>query len=319
MFKYSEESPTFIEVLKPCRGRSRGNKYPGSMYKDRDGSVRYYVYHNGKNVAISRLVWALHHGTCPASHVVDHIDGNTENNNITNLRLVSQQENCRNKHWSAPTDLPTTVVKSTKNGNTVWSVKDELGKVWRVNCKNLDGEYIKLVCCEFRRRLKDSGKLKSFTDDHLNIAEDPYLPGILDSEISSVLGIDKVRVPNVYRNKRLSRYEYRENGTIVCFSIRDLGDEKARGYCEEYSKIRNGLMVLPGIPRHLSASILQSSSVFDNITLTHYRKPGQVFLAVRKVRNSSVLFKDGKLARNYQELIIALRDYRKILDSNYCA
>jgi hypothetical protein len=43
-----------------------------------------------------RVVWAMHYGQWPTK-MLDHIDGNKENNAITNLREVTVQENARNR------------------------------------------------------------------------------------------------------------------------------------------------------------------------------------------------------------------------------
>jgi len=51
----------------------------------------------GKSYALHRIVWLLNNGPFDYSKVVDHIDGNHNNNLISNLRLVSQEQNMRNK------------------------------------------------------------------------------------------------------------------------------------------------------------------------------------------------------------------------------
>lgn len=49
---------------------------------------------NGCNHYEHRLVYLMHHGTMPA--FIDHIDGDTSNNVIENLRACTQAENNRN-------------------------------------------------------------------------------------------------------------------------------------------------------------------------------------------------------------------------------
>lgn len=52
----------------------------------------------GKMRKASRLTWLYHYGDWP--NVVDHIDGDTLNDRVENLRDVTQLENCHNKRVS---------------------------------------------------------------------------------------------------------------------------------------------------------------------------------------------------------------------------
>lgn len=54
--------------------------------------------HNGikKDYKVHRLVYITYKGNIPKNMVIDHIDGNTSNNNINNLRCVTQSKNCQN-------------------------------------------------------------------------------------------------------------------------------------------------------------------------------------------------------------------------------
>ena len=45
---------------------------------------------------VARLIWAAFNG-CDCAETIDHIDGNVQNNNIENLRCVSNKENCKNR------------------------------------------------------------------------------------------------------------------------------------------------------------------------------------------------------------------------------
>lgn len=50
---------------------------------------------DGKHYFAHRLIFLFHHGYIPES--LDHIDGTPSNNDISNLRGATQQENCMNK------------------------------------------------------------------------------------------------------------------------------------------------------------------------------------------------------------------------------
>jgi hypothetical protein len=43
-----------------------------------------------------RIIWVMHFGEVPKSHCLDHIDGDKLNNKISNMRLVTRQQNCFN-------------------------------------------------------------------------------------------------------------------------------------------------------------------------------------------------------------------------------
>ncbi len=54
---------------------------------------------NGKRYLASRLIWLHQYGEWPIESV-DHIDGNTSNNRLENLRSVTQFENMLNRKLS---------------------------------------------------------------------------------------------------------------------------------------------------------------------------------------------------------------------------
>jgi len=49
-----------------------------------------------KTLKAHRVAWAIHYGEWPSDHI-DHINGITDDNRIVNLRVVTNQENMRNK------------------------------------------------------------------------------------------------------------------------------------------------------------------------------------------------------------------------------
>jgi hypothetical protein len=61
--------------------------------KDRN-YIRIYI--EKKYYAAHRLAWFLINGEIDSNHQIDHIDGDRSNNRISNLRLATHADNCRN-------------------------------------------------------------------------------------------------------------------------------------------------------------------------------------------------------------------------------
>lgn len=78
------------------------NEFEKTKYKRMKSSVarKGYLYIKYKNISYTgtRIIWFLFYGNYPEKHMyVDHIDGNTFNNKIYNLRLVTHSGNGRNR------------------------------------------------------------------------------------------------------------------------------------------------------------------------------------------------------------------------------
>lgn len=72
------------------------------------------------------LVLVLNHINIPDNAVIDHIDGNTNNNIISNLRVTTQQINCKNKKRRVDNSTGTTGI--SKSGNSFIVRKQISGK-----------------------------------------------------------------------------------------------------------------------------------------------------------------------------------------------
>ena len=65
---------------------------------------------NGKKIGfkkryfIHRYIWELHNGTSPDGYIIDHIDRNPFNNQLSNLRLATPSQNNLNKSRQANID-----------------------------------------------------------------------------------------------------------------------------------------------------------------------------------------------------------------------
>lgn len=94
-------------------------------YKSRYWIVR----HGGKEFPAHRIVWEMFNGAIPEGMEIDHIDRDSRNNRIENLRLATRTQNMQN----------TAAHKNNTSGvkNVSWSKQD--GK-WRVQIRH-NGKY----------------------------------------------------------------------------------------------------------------------------------------------------------------------------------
>ncbi len=68
----------------------------GCVFKRAGRPERHTVGVNGKRYLRHRLIWIYHHGEIPDDLIIDHIDGDTLNDRIENLRLVTLEINANN-------------------------------------------------------------------------------------------------------------------------------------------------------------------------------------------------------------------------------
>tara|TARA_R110000823_G_scaffold2934_4_gene11669 strand:+ start:406 stop:906 length:501 start_codon:yes stop_codon:yes gene_type:complete len=91
-------------LFRRVRVSSRGMQ--GCIAGSRDVAGYIVVMINGINYKAHRLIWVWHFGDIPKDLQIDHINRQRDDNNIDNLRLVTNQENQFNRkgtkgyHWN---------------------------------------------------------------------------------------------------------------------------------------------------------------------------------------------------------------------------
>ena len=86
---------------------------------------RSYQIKNNKNYLNHRIIFVMFNGYLP--EFLDHIDGNSLNNKIENLREATQQQNCINRKHHSNSKSP--------YKNVYWN---KAAKKWQVYCR-IDG------------------------------------------------------------------------------------------------------------------------------------------------------------------------------------
>ena len=101
-FIYDPSSPTFLTwKVNRYGGKHRtslaasAGTQAGSINKNK-GRDYATVRHGRTNWFAHRIIWIIHYGELDSECVIDHIDGNSLNNDISNLRVVKQILNNRN-------------------------------------------------------------------------------------------------------------------------------------------------------------------------------------------------------------------------------
>lgn len=164
---YDETSPTFLRHLTDKHNgrvimRHKG-EVAGSI--NQNGYCRYFCSLYG-DYAVHRIIWILHNGQdIPDDSLIDHIDGNTVNNNISNLRLVKEADNTRNsKIYSNNTSGKVGVYFDTKRDS-----KNIPRYYWKASWMELDG----------------TQKTKSYSIEKFGLIEAQVLASIFrDSQIA---------------------------------------------------------------------------------------------------------------------------------------
>lgn len=131
LFYYDETSKTFLRWKIEIRAGKNLNviKVPVNSEAGSINNKGYYqVVRKGMNYKVHRVIWELFNGPIPEGFVIDHLDGNSVNNNIKNLSLKTNAENARNSKRSVRNTSGVTGVSYVCTGywRAQWHVGDKI-------------------------------------------------------------------------------------------------------------------------------------------------------------------------------------------------
>ena len=87
----ADKDGNIIHIIKKIPNKGHKNDHRGYIMC----AVRRYGQNGQKSVYVHRFVWECFNGIIPDDKVIDHINDNPGDNRLCNLRLVTQQENCK--------------------------------------------------------------------------------------------------------------------------------------------------------------------------------------------------------------------------------
>lgn len=120
-------SPRPSSHFKTTRGwrthtSQRAGKEAGCLSENKDGSAYLKVRLDKRLYFVHRIIWKIMHGDIPECMEVDHINGATTDNRISQLRLVDATGNMSNKRlWCKNKSGHYGVYQNKKNGT--WYVQ----------------------------------------------------------------------------------------------------------------------------------------------------------------------------------------------------
>lgn len=189
---YDETSPSFLSYK--VNKRHFGNKerktgVAGCLANFRSGQ-RYVVGMLGVTRLSYRVVWYLCTGEDPVGFLIDHIDGDTLNNKITNLRKVCHMENARNTKMPSSSVTGYRGVSFTKEKGFKAQWNELLVPMSKVFSVSAYGEELALaLAIEYRHRMvtKQSCMGSPLTERHTGVYTVPLLlSGLTEKEINYI-------------------------------------------------------------------------------------------------------------------------------------
>lgn len=146
-----------------CEGRRRAHEsmFAGMLIRSKDSSGYYTVMVSGNQFKAHRIIWAMNFGDIPCGMQIDHIKGDRNCNLLSNLRLVSECLNARNRKRRADNKTGVNGVSFDREHNKFNASITIYGKQKRIGRFNSIDEAAKAL-----ESYKIARTIEGYTDRH---------------------------------------------------------------------------------------------------------------------------------------------------------
>lgn len=251
-FYYDESSPTCLRY-KINSGKCKAGDTAGYLRKDDEGS-RYVVGNGGTERFVHRIVWYICAGNDPANNLVDHVNGDTTDNRISNLRLTDSAGNNRNRKIMK--NHPTSCNGVHPSGDYYvagWS-EFHVRKQKHFSCLKHGKDLAFALAVEYRYRMIERQAELGFelTERHKGIYQQPeLLRGMSEDTLTELFACNLFsnNISGASNVHRLSRkgivtwvYSKTSKGEVEYrgFSVQKYGETLAKALAVEYSNRLDG-------------------------------------------------------------------------------
>lgn len=237
-FIYDPVSPTGLRY-------KEGNNQLGKLCRlagdvaGRNLNGRYVIDVGNFTRMVHRIIWYILKDDDPVGFVIDHIDGNSFNNKIDNLRKVTQKENSRNTGFNKNNKTGYKGVSETQEFYTGYFNFDGKLKSKAFSKLKYGKELALALALEYRftnmKSLIKSGD--SYTARHIGTYERlSILNNYTESQISQML-VDELRASNTTGFKGLYFKQYAKGLSILVKK-----QHQGKVYRAEFDTTKLGLM-----------------------------------------------------------------------------
>lgn len=157
---YDETSPSKLRWTESRGNHDLKDKVVGTLNRQGRWSFVLSAFGVKKRRYCHRVIWELFNGDIPEGYVIDHIDGRSENNILSNLRVVKSKVNHRNsskntRNKTGITGVSRIVVNCKTSGNFTywvasWKSLDNKGHIKHFSVLKLGEERAKILATRYR-------------------------------------------------------------------------------------------------------------------------------------------------------------------------